>query len=619
VTVRTLVPGWARRAPSAARRGALGVLGALAVAAVLAGPSTAEATPSETENSLVTSEPANGSTLGSSPTVLTFVFANELGDDDQFTAPVACGNAPQDTGIPVVEDDGLTVTVEVLSPLPRGACVIGWLLRDGLQATIAEGIITFSVEASPDTTTATTSGPTTATTEPPAANDDAPTDEGSAGGALWLGRVLSTMGILIVFGSLVLIGTAWPEGTEYVVTVRFLRSMWALALIGTVLFVIALTADLTDRSFGASLSPGTWFDLLDEGGPGRAALARLLLVLLTAWVVIRPERVIDPTTQLVAYGIAGLAVVTVGFSRTGGDLEVVGIAMAIAHAFAAAVWFGGAVLVARVVLAGPGDDDLVQAVRGFSRISVPAILATVATGVVQVIRLVGGSLFTSDHGRVMLLKAVAVAAMVFVAMTTRQVVASRLDRAHEMTVPLADRFRRAFGAEAAIGVVVLALSGWLLALTPAQLSDDGDVDYAVTESFVDPASGLDVDVSIDPAEVGLNGILVDVNAPAEGLSDLVVSFLPPEGAVARGIDQPIPLTGAGAVVLPQDVGIPFDVAGTWTLQVSGVTSTGAVSGAQQTFQVTGGDDSTSTTTSTTTGGVVTVIVDPALTTTTTAG
>jgi copper transport protein len=607
-----------RRAPDAVQRGALGLLAAVAAFAVLCDPSPAAATPSETENSLVTSDPANGATLGSSPTVLTFVFANELGDDDQFTAPVACGNAPQDMGIPVVEDDGMTVTVEVLSPLPRGACVIGWLLRDGLQATIAEGIITFSVEASPDTTAPTTAAPTTATTPPAADDADPETDEGSAGGALWLGRVLSTMGILIVFGSLVLIGAAWPEGTEYVVTVRFLRSMWALALVGTVLFVIALTADLTDRTFGASLSPGTWFDLFDEGGPGRAALVRLALVVLMAWVVIRPERVIDPTTQLVAYGIVGLAVATIGFSRTGGDLEIVGIAMGIGHALAAAVWFGGAVLVARVVLTGPGDDDLVQAVRGFSRISVPAILAVVATGVVQVIRLVGGSLFTSDHGRVLLLKTVAVAAMVFIAMTTRQVVAARLDRAHEMTVPLANRFRRAFGAEAAIGVVVVALSGWLLALTPAQVSDEEGVDYAVTESFVDPTSGLDVDVSITPAEVGLNGILVVVNAPEEGLSDLVVSFLPPEGAVARGIDQPIPLTGAGAVVLPQDVGIPFDVAGTWTLQVSGVTSTGAVSGAQQTFQVTGGDNAASTTTPTT-GPVETVIIDPALTTTTTAG
>ena len=68
-------------------------------------------------------------------------------------------------------------------------------------------------------------------------------------------------------------------------------------------------------------------------------------------------------------GIPLLAIAAVGLSRTGGDLPAIGVLAGIGHALAAAVWFGGVALVARVVLAGPGDDDLVQAVRGFSRIS----------------------------------------------------------------------------------------------------------------------------------------------------------------------------------------------------------------------------------------------------------
>ena len=34
----------------------------------------------------------------------------------------------------------------------------------------------------------------------------------------------------MLFGSLVLIATAWPEGVEYILTVRFLRSAWLLTL-----------------------------------------------------------------------------------------------------------------------------------------------------------------------------------------------------------------------------------------------------------------------------------------------------------------------------------------------------------------------------------------------------
>ena len=55
-------------------------------------------------------------------------------------------------------------------------------------------------------------------------------------------------------------------------------------------------------------------------------------------------------------------------------------------------------LLARVVLAGPGEEDLVHAVRGFNRISGPAIVVTVVSGLIQLYRLDGGSLF-SDRPR----------------------------------------------------------------------------------------------------------------------------------------------------------------------------------------------------------------------------
>ncbi|MEX2627698.1 MAG: CopD family protein [Ilumatobacteraceae bacterium] len=504
----------------------------------------------------------------------------------------------QETGIPEVSADRAEVTVEVLSPFPRGACTVPWLLRDGLGETIASGLITFSVEneaAPPDGDGGDDDGDgdgddVTADTEPatPSSTDAEADDDGtdgSSGGALWLGRVVSTTAVLALFGSLVLIGTAWPEGPEYVITARFLRSVWAIAVVGTLLFVVGFAADVSDQAFGASLSPGTWFELLDAGWAGRAALLRLVLVLVTGWVVLQPERVIDPTTQLPAFVIPALAVVAVGLSRTGGDLALVGVLLGIAHALAAAVWLGGALLVARVVVAGPGDDDLVHAVRGFNRISAPAIGLTVVTGVFQMFRLVGGALFTSSHGQVLLLKVVVVAAMVFVAMTARQMVSARLRRSEELSAASADRFRRAYSAEAGIGVVVLALSGWLLALSPAGI-DDRET-YPVERQFTDTTSGLDVIVSVRPAEAGLNGLRVEVEAPQEGVTNLVVEFVPPADRGARGIEQPIPLTGAGTSVLAVDDGIPLDVPGTWRILLSGVTEQGTVTDAETTFTVGG--------------------------------
>jgi copper transport protein len=589
---------------------------AAAIAFAVVAPLTAAAQEDE-GNSLSSVSPADGDTLGASPAQLVFTFTRELGADDALTAAVSCDTQPQNTGVPQPsDDDERVVTVEILTPLPRGGCTVAWSLRDELDQPITDGRFAFSVQNDPaPTETEPPAEATTTATLAPATTTADSADEGSTGGAEWLGRVLSTLGILVIFGALVLIGVAWPEGPEYVITVRFLRSMWALALVGTVLFLVAFTADATDRSLGASLSPSAWFDLADAGWPGRAAIARLVLVIATGWVVMRPERVIDPTTQLPAFGIPLLAVVSVGLSRTGGDLPLIGVLAGIGHALSAAVWVGGVALVARVVLAGPGDDDLVQAVRGFSRISLPAILGTIITGVIQLVRLDGGSLFSSSHGRVLLLKALAVAAMVFVAVTARQMVSARLARAQEMTVPLADRFRRAFSAEAAIGVVVLMLSGWLLALTPPRIVETDNANYPVTVPFVDETTGIDIDVKITPARVGRNGIRVEVMAPDQ-ISNLVLLFVPPAGSTANPIEQPIPnLTGIGAAVLRASDGIPLDDSGTWTVQLSVVTATGALTGATNSFEISPADEGVGTPVSPT---IVTVFVDPNASTTTAA-
>ncbi len=561
--------------------GAAMLLSLGAAANLDATPASAQSVPS---NALVDSDPADGATLATSPTELRFTFTERLGRDDTLTAPVACGSVPQRVGIPEVAADRLTVVVEVLAPFPRGACTVSWGLRDSLNNPVAGGLITFSISSSP---VSETTIPGSAGTTPLAQGTVAPGQNSSSGsaGALWFGRVISTLAILALFGAISLIGLAWPEGPEYVLTRRYLQSLWALALAGTILFVVASVAELSGIPFGAALNPGTWADLLEGDWPERFALLRLVLVAASAWAIWRPERLIDPATQLFAVGIPALAVVMVGLSRIGGTLAPVGVLLSVTHAAAAAVWFGGALIITRVVASGPGESDLVDAIRAFNKVSMPAILVTIVTGVAQMVRLDGGRLFTSGHGQVLLVKTVAVAAMVFLAIATRQVVAARMRRARDLTYGLAARFRRAFGVEAVIGVIVLAMSGWLLGLTPPQLVPQ--VTYAVERQFVDRSSELDVRVLIRPSRVGPNGIRVEVLAPALGISDLRLVFIPPEGTEARIIEQAIPLNGAGVALLDEADGLPFDVAGQWTLQVSGITRAGTLTDATTTFIVSG--------------------------------
>jgi copper transport protein len=630
VIERTRVPSTPRRAML--RRVALALAGA-----VLAALSMLALTPSvvRADNSVVTSDPADGASVASSPAEIVITFTEELGEAN--TIALDCNTDLYTLGRPQVGDDGRTLTAAVADPLPKGTCVARWRVSNTDGAPNGAGNITFNVQtdAAGVTTTAEegTDTTTTVATTDGTTGDSTSTGDGTGAssadeviplaqvdtveGPLWLGRLLSVLGVATMFGSLVLIAAAWPEGVEYLIAVRFIRSSWIVALIGSVLYVAAATAAVNGESLGTGFNPANWPDLLDAGWPARFALARLVLVVAAAWVAFRPDRVIIPATQMAALGIPALAVITIGFSRTDGPAPLIGVLMAIIHALAMAIWVGGAILLARVVLVGPGEEDLVHAVRGFGRISVLAIIATVVSGIIQLIRLDGGSLFGSSHGQVLLLKVVLVAIMLFIALSARQFVNHRLARAHEMTVAMSDRLRRAFGVEAAIGVVVLAMSSWLLVLDPPNIDTTPSIDYAISRTIEVPEREFDVTVKLTSSRASVQGLEVEVVAPPNGLSGLEIVFTaPPNDSNVGTITQPVPLTGPGVAVRPQSDGLPMTIPGDWTLHATAITPLGTVDSEPQVFTLLN-EDGSAPTTQITVPPSVTVTIAPTTTPATT--
>jgi copper transport protein len=573
------------------------------------------------ENSVVSSTPADGASLATSPPTIEITFSEELGEVN--TIAVQCDAELYTVGPRRVSDDRLTLAADVIDALPKGDCVVSWGVSDADGQPNGAGNLSFRIENDPataETTTPTDTTPDTTdatgitTTPSTSTNGDVAelSSVDSGEGPLWLGRLLSVLGIAVLFGSLVLIAAAWPEGVEYLLAVRFIRATWFVAFIGTLLYVAAATAAVTGSSLGSGLNPLNWTDLFSAGIPGIAAVARLLFVVASAWVAFRPDRVIDPVTQMAALLIPGLATVTIGLSRTDMDLAIVAVPLSIVHALAMAIWIGGVVLLARVVLAGPGEEDLVHAVRGFGRLSTGAIVVTIATGIVQMIVLDGGNLFGSSHGRVVLLKTLVVAFMVFIAMSARQYVNAKLPRTTEMTIPTADRLRRAFGAEAAAGLIVLALSAWLVSLSPPNIDTAASVDYAIVLQVESPEADLDVTVKFTSDVVGLSGMWVEVDAPESDLSGLEIVMTAPPNDVVGSITQPVPLTGPGVGVVPPEQGIPFSVAGDWTLTLNAVTANGVFNSDPQIFTILNPDGSVPTT-QLTTPPVVTVTIPPTTT------
>ncbi|MBG7603173.1 MAG: CopD family protein [Actinobacteria bacterium] len=599
---RTSVPPTGRRFRRSVITMLVAVLGLLTLA-----PGSAFA-----ENSVASSNPADGSTISTSPAQIEIVFTEELGEVN--TIALDCNAELHNIGRPKRTDDNLGLTAEVIDPLPKGTCVMRWGVSDTDGEPNGVGNLTFNVQNDTvvEETTTTVAGATSTTIDPTSPVDStgggstssdevadlSNVDTGS--GPLWLGRLISVLGVAVLFGSLIVIAAAWPEGVEYLLAVRFIRGTWIVAMIGTVLYVVAASAAVTGQSLGGGFSPGAWRDLLDAGLPGIAALARLLLVAASAWVAFRPDRVIDPATQMAALGIPALAVVTIGFSRTDSNFAVLYVGTAIVHALAMAVWIGGVFLLARVVLAGPGEEDLVHAVRGFGRLSTLAISAVVVTGIVQMVILDGGDLFGSSHGRLVVLKSVVVAVMVFVAMSANQFVGQRLARANEMSVPMADRLRRAFGVEAVAGFVVLGMSAWLLSLTPSNVDTSPSISYAI-EREVEVAEVdqdvivLDVIVKITRDTVGLAGLSIEVDAPDSGLSGLEVVLTAPPNETIGTITQPVPLTEPGVAVLLQADGVPLTVPGDWALTVNAVVNGGVINTDPQGFIIRNADGTVPTT------------------------
>jgi len=553
------------------------------------------------DNTLVSSTPAAGATIDSSPASIELTFAQQLGPTNTLT--MTCGGAIVPLGTVLrLAPDQVTLSASLISAAPKGECTVAWVITDLDLQPAGSSSLTFAVAndpvvtLAPETTTTLpgdTTPPTTeaTTTSPSTGGSVADETTGSTGssGPLGLFRLLSNLGLAVLFGSLVLIAIAWPEGVEYILTVRFLRTTWIVSMVSTYLFAGALAANQTGAGIGSALVPTGWGDLMDST-PGKAALIRLVFVAGSAYVVMRPERVIDPSSQLPALLPPGIAVVTMAFSRA--DYSLLGNLTGAVHALAMAVWLGGLVLLTRVVLAGPGEEDLVHAVRGFSRIAKPALIATVVTGLIQMFQLDRGA-FNTSHGLVVIVKALFVSAMVFVGVAARQFISQRVSRVDTMTAPLATRLRRALGIEALIGVVVMALTAWLLALSPAGLaaSDNSSLQLGAVHRFVSTTGTVEIDVQFSE-RVGANDVRIRVNTPEAGLTGLTVDFIPPVNSFVNGMTiNQIPLAGTGTAVLEKADGFTLNATGTWTVIVS---ANGAVVAEQDVFV--GGEtaDTTST-------------------------
>ncbi|MFM7095381.1 MAG: copper resistance CopC/CopD family protein [Actinomycetota bacterium] len=556
------------------------------------------------DNTLSSSNPAPSENVTVAPTQLQLVFTNPLAnpnDVNQMGLSLVCDGNIVSLGAAQLGTDLKTVSAPLTQVPAAGACVVSWALPDG-----SSGAFSF---------TSSIAAPTTSTSLPTGTKLPAPVTPGDGnpivdksprvGGPLGLFRLLAYIFSATLVGGVILILFAWPEGVEYAVCRRFLRIVVVLNIVALVLVAIYTTAQYTGKGVTASISPNTWRDLWDTW-PGKALLFRVLISLFTIWAVWNPQHVLDPGTQLMSVGIIAALAVTYGFDRTGGRLPPLGYASGILHMVAVSAWFGGLVLLSRVVLIGPGEIDLVQAVRGFGRIATRAIPLAIVTGVIATYRFDGFSLVTSQHGRLVTLKILVVGFMAYATWVTRQFVLTRMQRVPALDERMASHLRRAVGTEATAGVVVLALTSWMMATTPIHYYEaprDNGPRYAFSEELKNDR--FRVRFSVSPATTGQNQILIELFEPRR-IQEFTVRMTPK----APGYDGyliNVPLTRRGAALLGDTGNFTLAAPGEWSVEISGTTTTGDLEPLSSAFTL---SDPAATTTSSLPPGVTSPTTAP---------
>lgn len=542
--------------------------------AITYGSLTAASASTGGSNEVVSSNPAPNQVVGVPPTQIQMVFRDPLASPETAATmglSLSCNGTLIGLAQPQLGTDSRTVSSALTQIPPAGQCTVSWILPDQ-----SAGSFSFTSSATTETTlSANSDGTTDSTDEPAIIGETLPTslsDGPRVGGILGLLRIAEYFFLASIFGGLMLIFLTWPEGVDYGVTLRFFRLTW-LASVITMYFVIAISAmRASGDGFALALNPFSWFESLNSAG-GILLLVRFGLVIATVWVTWNPVRILDPSTQVPAISILVAMISTLGFTRIGQNVALLTFVFGTAHAISMSMWLGGLVLLSRTVLSNPGEKDLLDAIRGFARLSIPIFVITVFTGIMQVYLLDGLNIFSTGHGRLNLLKILVVATMIWIGLVLRAFILQRLEQEAELKSRMAWRLRRAVSVQVVFAIVALALTSWMVPMNPSQVSASRSVP-TVAYLFRQELSNekFSVIISLTPATTGVNAMRIELLKPSR-INNFTVNLVPQAVGYA-GISIHIPLKRRGAAIVMGDGTFVLNTPGVWSIEITGTTTTG---------------------------------------------
>lgn len=328
--------------------------------------------------------------------------------------------------------------------------------------------------------------------------------------------------VLVLLGGIAILAVVWPAGR---------RSRRAAVVLWTALGV-ALAASLVgiaiEGIYAAAFPLRELFDstvLSDtlHARYGETALARIVLLLAAipiTWKLLASREPHDEPRRLPAWwlglmslvGIGTIVTLTLASHATSGRWTAAAEPADVVHVGAAALWFGGLMLVAVALVPHATTNALSRTLPRFSALATGAIVVIVASGAFQALRQVGTfhALADTGYGRLLIVKVSVFAVLLLVALCSHRI--ARLFRRSGGTAESVGPLRRALALEVALGLAILVVTALLVDARPAFEIEHGPQSFTVTSPSNQPPV-VAFSVVVEPATSGLNQIHLTTETP----------------------------------------------------------------------------------------------------------
>lgn len=416
------------------------------------------------DNTLESSEPADGSNLETAPAEVILRFVDPVDPATVTIELVAADESSTALPNPAQGSDERSVRATLPSGL-TGLTTVRWKMV-AADGHVMSGRFRFTIGSGTASTTSTVASggvDDAGSGGAPGGPPDGPSyGESTPEVVRWANRLAGYLALLAV-GGLVVAEMFFASGVLHQRRAETVIRVGSAALVLSPLVqTLSFVGDVRGTGFLAAI-PHV-FGAFDTT-PGSMMLMRTLIGGVLAYLLlIALPRDGSRTLSMMVLGCGGLYLFTLayaGHSRSKGA-PWLGVPVDVAHTAGAVAWLGG--LFALLVVALPGADGARAAMmfQKFSGVARMSVMVIVGTGIVQALRLHTGitTLVTTTHGRLLVLKIALVVGMLRIADLNRRRLERR--RGPDPRPMVSTRLVRASLTEAAVGALVVAVTAALV-------------------------------------------------------------------------------------------------------------------------------------------------------------